>query len=261
MDNMKNRLQHLKGNFNNFAKEVFFIDTTESTMKLAWDYVDREKTDGILIITDYQTQGRGRYNRKWISQPKKDLLLSLVVKSPTNILNQLLMVASLSVFDLLLSLDLQPQIKWPNDVLVDGKKIAGTIAESRIISQKFSYAVIGIGLNVNLLLDESSPIISSYTSILKEKKVEYDRYELLKQLLINLDDYYSYILSGKNIIPKWKDKIINIGKSIRVSFTNKEQDNYVIGKAIDIDNEGMIVILDENMKEWHVSSGEVTVNT
>ena len=261
MGNMKNRFQHLNGNFNNFAKEVFFVDTTESTMKLAWDYVDREKADGILIITDYQTKGRGRYNRKWISQPKKDLLLSLVVKSPTNILNQLLMVASLSVYDLLLSLDLQPQIKWPNDVLVDGKKIAGTIAESRIISEKFSYAVIGIGLNVNLVLDESSPIISTYTSIFKEKKVEYDRYELLKQLLINLDNYYSYILSGNNIIPKWKDKIINIGKSIKVSFTNKEKDNYVIGKAIDIDNEGMIVIIDKNMKEWHVSSGEVTVNT
>ena len=128
------------------------------------------------------------------------------------------MIASLSVYDLLISLDLRPQIKWPNDVLVNGKKIAGTIAESRIISQKFSYAVIGIGVNVNLLVDESSPIINTYTSIYKEKKVEYDRYELLKILLLNLDDYYSYILSGKNIIPKWKDKIMNIGKNIKISF-------------------------------------------
>ncbi|MBF16353.1 MAG: biotin--[acetyl-CoA-carboxylase] ligase [Chloroflexi bacterium] len=256
---MKNRLEHLKGNFNNFGKEVFFVDTTDSTMTLAWDYIDTEKSGGALIFTDYQTQGKGRYNRKWISQPKKDLLLSLTFKPPTNILNQLLMIASLSVYDLLISLDLRPQIKWPNDVLVNGKKIAGTIAESRIISQKFSYAVIGIGVNVNLLVDESSPIINTYTSIYKEKKVEYDRYELLKILLLNLDDYYSYILSGKNIIPKWKDKIMNIGKNIKISFTNKETANYISGKAIDIDDEGMIVILDENMKEWHVSSGEVTV--
>jgi len=256
---MKNRFEYLKGNFSHFAKEVFFVDTTESTMTLAWDYVDKKKSDGALIITDYQTQGRGRYNRTWISQPKKDLLLSLVLKSPTSILNQLLMITSLSVYDLLLSLDLQPQIKWPNDVLVDGKKIAGTIAESRIISENFSYAVIGIGINVNLLVDESSPIISTYTSIFKEKKIEHDRYDLLKQLLLNLDSYYSYTLSGKNIVPKWKDKIMNIGKSIKISFTNKEKDNYVTGKVIDIDDEGMMVILDENMKEWHVSSGEVTV--
>ena len=119
---MKNRLEHLKGNFNNFGKEVFFVDTTDSTMTLAWDYIDTEKSGGALIFTDYQTQGKGRYNRKWISQPKKDLLLSLTFKPPTNILNQLLMIASLSVYDLLISLDLRPQIKWPNDVLVNGKK-------------------------------------------------------------------------------------------------------------------------------------------
>ena len=69
--NMKNRLEHLKGNFNNFGKEVFFVDTTDSTMTLAWDYIDTEKSGGALIFTDYQTQGKGRYNRKWISQPKK----------------------------------------------------------------------------------------------------------------------------------------------------------------------------------------------
>ena len=256
---MKNNFKSLEGNFNNFAQQVVYVDKTESTMNLAWDYADKKKSHGLLIITDFQTQGRGRFNRTWISHPKKDLLFSIILKLPTKMLNQLLMISSLSIYDLLFSLEMNPQIKWPNDVLINHKKIAGVIAESRVLSDELSYVVIGIGLNVNLSLPAESPVADTYTSLYKEKNIQFERYELLKQLLANLDNYYSYITSGKNIVPKWKQKVINIGENIKISFNNNENNNSIKGKAIDIDDEGRIVILDKNMKEWHVSSGEVTV--
>lgn len=156
-----------------FGKEIIHLSEVDSTNNFAAILLsDGICQSGTAIMADCQTIGRGQRGNAWHSEAKKNLLVSYIFK-PDNLSveNQVLLtwVTSLSIVETLAKFNIQAQVKWPNDILVKGNKIAGILIENQILGNKISSSIIGIGLNVN------QQDFKSYlaTSILNESGNEY----------------------------------------------------------------------------------------
>jgi len=155
----------------------------ESTNNLAKDFAERGAAEGTVIVTNYQTKGRGRKNRRWMSSRGKDLLFSVIVRPPLragqiSILTHLTGQAVKGV--LADEFDMPSKIKRPNDVLVGGKKIAGILTEATGKGQKTDFVVIGVGINVNA---PKRLLLKTATSVIVETKRKADRDRLLVSFL------------------------------------------------------------------------------
>ena len=232
-------------------------------VKLAEDIVELH---GTVIIADQQTRGRGRFGRSWDSNPGKDILLSLIVCPRPSITPQLTIMASLAAALGVEALtDSAATIKWPNDVLVDGRKICGVIAEGSMIGENFA-GILGIGLNVN-----SRPAKDAYrtyqaTSIreLTNPNQAINRVDVLSVLLAKLNELYTAIDKGESIMPEWRDRLATIGSQVAVSIPTQNEnadDEVISGIAEDIDEFGRLLIRESGGTLRAVASGEVTTRT
>ena len=153
-----------------------------STQRLVAEMATREP-DGLLITSDYQTEGKGQQERSWQSEVAQNLLFTLLLRPTflsTDRLFLISMAASLALYDLLSPLKLPNlAIKWPNDILADGRKLAGTLIETKIRSNCVQYAMVGIGLNVN----QRRFTLPSATSLALLLEKSFDRAELLNDWL------------------------------------------------------------------------------
>lgn len=156
-----------------------------STNTAAQQYAQQGAREGLVIVADYQTQGRGRLGRKWVSPPGQDLLFSILLRPPLSpskapLLTQLICRSVASVLKKYYGL--LPAFKRPNDLLIQGKKICGVLVESQSNgSQRLDYVVIGIGLNVNSSISNRVPTAVS----LKELQGKELRKELLLKRILN----------------------------------------------------------------------------
>ena len=242
-----------------------------STMDLAWEMAREGAPDGTVIIADEQSAGRGRYKRSWISEGAEDILCSIVLKPRLSLVPELLMVAALACVDVTENYGLTSGLKWPNDVQINGRKLAGVIAESKyeyqLTSQWNSHqpaigsviAVIGIGLNVNLNPMDHTEISGISTSLSVELDRTVDRAEVFETLIHSVDRHYSYILSGGTVLPAWREKLTTLGREVTVAQGEPGSLPELNGLAMDVDSIGRLIVRDENQRDWPVSSGEVTI--
>lgn len=156
----------------------------ESTNNLAKEFADLGVTNGTVVFADYQTRGRGRFKRKWVSPKGKDLLFSIVIRpreikaGAASIMTQ---IVAMSIRDLLKEkLGVIAKIKRPNDLLVDGKKICGILVESSTNSNMIDYMVVGVGLNVN---SRKKQLVRGAASLRDILGRETERVQLLQGLL------------------------------------------------------------------------------
>lgn len=162
---------------------ILHYDTLDSTNNLAIAFARDGAVEGAVIVSEYQTKGRGRFNRSWQSARGKDLLFSFILRpklkaSGTPILTHL---AAQAVSEMLVSrFELAAKLKKPNDVLIRDKKICGILTESSGVKQKMDYVVVGIGLNVN---SEKKDLIDLATSIWIETKKKVEKEPLLIDIL------------------------------------------------------------------------------
>ena len=249
------------------GRNIVHIRKTSSTMEDARELVklaeEIGELHGTVIIADQQTRGRGRFGRSWDSKPGKDILLSLIVCPRPSIAPQLTIMASLATALAVEALtDSTATIKWPNDVLVDGKKICGVIAEGSMIGENFA-GILGIGLNVNSRPAEDAFRTYQATSIreIANPNQAINRVATLCVLLANLNELYTAIDKGESIMPEWRERLTTIGSQVAVSIPtqNKNATNEVIsGIAEDIDEFGRLLIREPAGTLRAVSSGEVT---
>lgn len=222
---------------------------------------DIQELHGIAIIADEQTKGRGRFERTWNSKPGEDILVSAILCPRLSISGQLTVMASLaagSTVDALTSY--RSDIKWPNDVIVAGKKICGVIAESLTIGDAFA-CIVGIGLNVNLLADPDDPKDYDATSIreLSGADVIIDRSEVLATLLEHINELYDALDRGEAIIPEWRAKVITLGSRVEVAPAFQSGAGEMIkGFAEDVDDFGRLLVREDDGVLRAVSAGEVT---
>ncbi len=175
--------------------------------------VESKLTSGTVVAAREQTQGRGRLEREWLSSSGENLTFSVLLRGkykPSH-LPSASMAAAVAVAELLEAEGLKPSLKWPNDVLVNGKKICGILSEGIA-----NGVIIGIGLNVNM--QKTDHIDQPATSILIETKKRGDvdqlLQKLLKQLSVRLDEWAQGGFS--KVRKNWESKIPNIGKSVTV---------------------------------------------
>jgi BirA family biotin operon repressor/biotin-[acetyl-CoA-carboxylase] ligase len=180
---------------------VLRFDSIESTNTHALDLADDPANDGVVVLANQQTAGRGQHGRRWLSPPGSGILMSLVVFPPPALRKAPLLTAwaTVSVCDVILAVTgLQAKMKWPNDVLVGGKKVCGILIEQRTVAScRTPATVLGIGLNLHhsaaAFADAGLPDAGSL-AMLTERAL--DRDEIAQRLIRQLDDYYEQMRRG-----------------------------------------------------------------
>jgi len=244
---------HLNTKF--IAKKIYYFDSLLSTMNIAVDLGIKGALEGTLILAEAQTKGRGRLGREWFSPKYKGIYLSLILR-PDILPNQapiFTLLAGVSVSEAIKEVcAIEPQIKWPNDILINNKKLGGILTELNAEMDKVHFVVIGIGLNVN---SDKKALVTGAVSLKELKKENTSRIELLQEILRRIEA--NYLLFRKKgspcIIEKWRDHNLTLGRRVKVYFQHKE----IEGEAKDIDSDGSLILRNDNGLMQKVTAGDV----
>jgi BirA family biotin operon repressor/biotin-[acetyl-CoA-carboxylase] ligase len=216
------------------------------------------KHHGSVLLAENQIEGRGRKNREWLSDKEMNLTFSVLLTDSnylTEKINVINFAASLAVALSIENLyQLRTALKWPNDVLIGGKKVAGILMESISQGSKVTRLVIGIGLNVNQISFQGKYLVNP-TSLRKELGHHIEREKTLADVLNNLEELLESSLRPFNkIIEEWKSKCMMIGEKITVSIDDRMKQ----GIFNDIDENGFLVLRTDNKVETlHI--GDVSI--
>ena len=244
-----------------FGKRIFFSSVVDSTNEWAKELVLLGAPEGTVAIAQTQTGGRGRLGRVWFS-PEGGLWFSVVLKPKLKAAEavKLVFVAGLAVAEVLRELyGLKVETKWPNDVLVDGRKICGILAEMSTVGEKVNFVVLGIGVNANFDAGKVFPeeLWESATSLMNElgRKVKLE--ELFRVLLERLDSVYEEFLKKgfSLILERWKSYAGFLGKQVVVTSGTET----LHGLALDVDNEGALAIRLEDGTVKRIFVGDVSL--
>lgn len=240
----------------NVVKKLLVFDELGSTNMTAKELAQGNAEDGTIVIAKMQNQGRGRFDRDWQS-PKGGMYLSLVLRPiiPVEKTPLLSFVAALAVTTTIHSYGLSATIKWPNDVRVNGKKIAGILLESEVNRNIISFVIVGIGINLNIKVEHlSADIQSQSTSMEKELGHKVDYHEFLKTLLTQFDHYYNLLVDEQyeQIRDEWKNHADTLGKHVRVRTSTET----LQGTAYDIDQAGFLLLQTDTGEKKRILSGD-----
>ncbi len=239
------------------GSRILHFKELDSTMDTAAEEAERGTPDGTVVLCDRQTRGRGRFNRVWVS-PAGNLILSVVLRPEMQALPFVSILAALAVARTIeRETTLDPIIKWPNDVLVRGRKICGLLVENSLQGRNVRHSIVGIGLNVELDPTETPEIAAIATSLRLETGQDTDVSALLLRLLHELDDLYVALRNGESPVPKWKTYLETIGKRVEVQWGA----DVVTGMAEGVDDNGHLLLRRDNGALLTLSAGEVTLKT
>lgn len=182
------------------GSSITFLDSVDSTNNYTAKLIhERNIENGQVIMTDFQGEGRGQRGSAWYSERGKNILASVYLELDNlSVQNQLTLskYVAISIFETLLSLGLQPKIKWPNDILVNDKKICGILIENQFSGQKIKSSIIGFGLNVN----QENFDLDNVTSIKNELGVDQERMSILGILINCFNQNLELLLNNSNYI-------------------------------------------------------------
>jgi len=198
------------------GQRVICYPSLTSTMATAKQETQLGAVEGTVIIADEQTAGRGRIKRVWLS-PKGSIALSIILYPSVVNLPSLIMLASLAVVHSIEAVTgLRSQVKWPNDVLVNDRKVCGILIESSLRANIVDYAIIGIGVNVNLRLSDFPEIQSTATSLSAELGRDVSRLRVIRRLLVEVERLYLALQAGESIYEEWRDSLVTLGRRVKV---------------------------------------------
>ena len=210
--------------------------------------------EGTIVISEIQTQGRGRKQRSW-SSPAGGIWLSIILKPPLQINKAMIitMAASIAVRNAIKEItNLSPTIKWPNDLLCNGKKICGILTELDAEIDTINHLILGIGINVNNTIDPE--LTHCATSLQQEAQKKISIVDLIKHLLTNFDTLYQNIQRKEyqTIRNQWLENTDTIGRTVRIDSGT----NIIEGTALGITEEGHLII-ETNTGKTRILSGDI----
>jgi BirA family biotin operon repressor/biotin-[acetyl-CoA-carboxylase] ligase len=245
-------------NCKKFARDIFYYDEIESTNEKAKRLGDKGLPEGTIIVAEKQTKGKGRLGRFWFS-PNKGIYMSIIVRP--SILPaaapQLSLVAAAALQQTLIKeFAIKAKIKWPNDLLINDKKISGILTEMKGDMDRIHYIIIGVGINVNHnVSDFDQSIVEQATSLKIILDREIDKVDVLRKYLENLEYYYlDYLENG---FQKTRKICVTNSHTINSIVTLYYGDKEFTGSAVDIAEDGSLV-LDIEGKKMSFFGGEVT---
>jgi BirA family biotin operon repressor/biotin-[acetyl-CoA-carboxylase] ligase len=203
------------------GRNTIYLAETGSTNEDARRVAQEGAPDGTVVITDHQTSGRGRLERRWEAPPGCCLLLSLVFRPElaAHQVQRLTIICGLAVADAVESeTGLRVELKWPNDVVLDGAKVAGILTEIGWTGQRLDYVIVGIGLNVNLDPRQlPGDLLMAATSLSHVLGSQVARLPLLQALLRAVERRYLALKAGHSPHAEWAGRLATLGKPIVVS--------------------------------------------
>jgi BirA family biotin operon repressor/biotin-[acetyl-CoA-carboxylase] ligase len=241
------------------GRNLVYLPETPSTNDVARRLAQEGAPEGSVVVTDHQTAGRGRLARRWEAPPGCCLLLSLLFRPPlaAHQVQRLTMACGLAVAEAIeATTGLAVGLKWPNDVLIGGAKVAGILTELELQGSRVAAAVVGIGLNVNLD-PEALPggLLVPATSLSKALGRQVARRPLLLALLQALEARYLALCGGRSPHDEWAGRLVTLGRRVTVSGPGRK----VAGVAEGVNADGALLVrLDDGRLET-VVAGDVTL--
>ncbi len=242
------------------AKEVLYFDTIDSTNTKAQELAEKGYQSGTLVVADKQESGKGRRGRSWVSPSGTGIFMTLMIKPDINPNNasMLTLVAALAVAKAITSVTGEEAlIKWPNDIVVNGKKVCGILTEMNAQFDYINHIVVGIGINVH---NESFPeeISQMASSLMIEAGGKrFHRAQIIAETMSYFEQYYDTFLKTQDLsalVREYDKLLVNRNKSVRVLDPKEPFD----GKAMGITSKGELIV-DTWESRKLVSSGEVSV--
>jgi BirA family biotin operon repressor/biotin-[acetyl-CoA-carboxylase] ligase len=211
--------------------------------------------EGTVIIAGEQTEGKGRLQRTWFS-PSGNIALSIILYPDIASLPYLIMIASLAVVQSIETVTgLKTQIKWPNDVLIGGKKVGGILIENEVKGNRLACTIIGIGINVDLKISEFTDITTTATSLNKESGKDILQTKIIRALLTEFERLYLSLPAGEPIYKTWRDRLATLGKKVKV----KTGSITLEGIAESVDTSGALMLHHAGGSLTRVIAGDVTL--
>lgn len=248
--------QYLKTSW--LGKNIIYEEIMESTNKYAKKLGEENVTNGTVVVTKKQTAGRGRRGRNWIS-PEGNCYFSLLLKPSiqTEHASRLTLVSALALAEAIKNVaGLETQIKWPNDVVVDGKKLCGILTESSIDVNGLKYVVIGIGINVNQ--KKFDPEIDSMaTSISLQLGQDVECAHMIAEFLNCFEMYFSIFIQTEDLsmlLSQYNALLVNKNREVRIVDQSER-----VGVAIGINDVGELLVRNNAGVVESVNAGEVSV--
>ncbi|MFH1459192.1 MAG: biotin--[acetyl-CoA-carboxylase] ligase [Candidatus Omnitrophota bacterium] len=240
------------------AKKIIAYKSTDSTNNIAYRLAEDGALHGTIVVSEAQSKGKGRLGRSWVSPAGVGIYLSIILRPNISPLEagKLTLMSSVSLVRALKQvLDINAQIKWPNDIYVDNEKVCGILTEMSAEVDQVNFIILGIGLNVNTKASDLPKGGTSLQLKLKDKK-HIDRVSLLKSILEAIEaDYLKVLKYGFNfVVEQWKKSSRTLGHDVKIKTGKK----VIYGKALDLDNNGALVICDDTGSLQHILSGDVT---
>ncbi len=239
------------------GKDIVYHDTVGSTNTIAYNLAKSGAKEGTVVVAEKQTKGRGRLSRVWSSPKEKGIYLSIILRpkiTPFKAPVMTLMAAVSLAQAIRENADVQAFIKWPNDILIDEKKVAGILMEMEAEADSVRFLILGIGINVTAK-DSELPI--GATSVMQETDNFSSRPIFVKVLLERLE--HNYLLIQREgfspIRTEWKNLSVTLGRRIRATCMHKT----IEGEAVDIDPDGGLKIRLDNGFSEKIMAGDLAL--
>ena len=235
------------------GRSLLWFAQIGSTNDMAHTQARSGAPDGLLVIADEQTAGRGRLDRRWWAPPGSSLLMSLLLRHPlpSDRAGQLTMCLGLAAVEGIESVTgLHLALKWPNDLLLNDRKLGGMLTELRLDGERLAYAVLGIGINVNMDFDDGRwtmddgkwSIVNGRSSSLVETAIslsmvlgrQVDRVALLAAILARCETWYEHVQAGQSPHAAWAARLDTVGRRVTVATTA----GIVMGTAVGVTSQG-----------------------
>jgi BirA family biotin operon repressor/biotin-[acetyl-CoA-carboxylase] ligase len=241
------------------GRRIHHFQTIDSTNSKAYQLALEGADEGEVVLSESQEKGRGRLGRQWFSPPSLNLYFSVILrpKIPPHQAPLITLMAAVATADAIRKFSgLLPQIKWPNDILLRGRKVAGLLNEIHSEMDRIHFVILGIGVNLNM--DErnfSKEIRSIATSLKIEMGETVSRKAFLQSLLLELERWYSIFLEEGSavVLNAWRNRAEIKGREVKVTSFGET----VVGTAVDVDSDGALILETGDGKQRRVMAGDI----
>lgn len=243
---------------NSDLSEIRPFDTIGSTNDEALEWIDNGAPDFALVIAEEQTKGRGRFDRRWVTRPGSSLALSLILKPSLfekKVLPLFAPLCGLAVHDAFTALfDLDTEIKWPNDILINRRKCCGILVEAAWLGNEINGIVLGIGINISRAsLPPTEMQLFAATCLEDALDKPVDRYQVLSAVLQSIKKWRSQI-GTETFFNEWQNNLAFKNENVMIVESEKQS---IIGIEKGIDKQGRLVLILKNNKEAAFEVGDV----
>jgi BirA family biotin operon repressor/biotin-[acetyl-CoA-carboxylase] ligase len=241
-----------------FGKKVFTFEDLDSTNNCVRALANAGLEEGLVVVSEHQTAGRGRLGRPWESDREKNLLFSLLLRPPETIaqISLLTFAVAAGISEAVESVTgLTVECRWPNDIIIEGKKICGILLEASVQQSKTEFVVVGVGLNVNQTRFTAN-LQGTATSLKNHCEKDINRITLLQECIRCLEKRYINLATEgfAGVFNAWKSRCTMFDKTIRIDHHGM----FMHGVVKRLDPDGALVIVSHN-KEIRLLAGDVTV--